>query len=136
MAHYRSMYEDNGMLYACHLDGKDVTLTIKKVEGGVITGAKGKKDKKPILHFERTDKRLGLNKTNGKVIAQLYGTEVNEWVGKRVTLFATTTDYGGETVECIRVRNRVPAEQRGKSSSSDPAPLEPTPEPAPEGGAA
>ena len=130
MPHYKSMFEDNGMLYACHLDGKDFTLTIRKVEAGSVTGSKGKKDKKPIVHFERTDKKLALNKTNGKVIAGMYGPDTDDWVGKRITLYATTTEFGSETVECIRVRPKVPpapadAQRRGNGRSA------PAPAPAP-----
>lgn len=117
MVHYRSMYEDNGMLYACHLNGKDVTLTIKRVTAGAITGAKGKSDKKPIVEFEKTDKKLGLNKTNGRTIATLYGPDVEKWAGKRITVYATTTEFGREQVECIRVRPMIPNATVGKRSS-------------------
>lgn len=126
MPHYKSMFEDNGMLYACHLSGKDAVLTIKRVEAGHVTGAKGKKDKKPIVHFEKTDKKLGLNKTNGKTIAAMYGSETNEWIGKRITVYATTTEFGSETVECIRVRPKIPPAASGNKKG---APIE---EPSPE----
>jgi hypothetical protein len=117
MAHYKSFYEDNGLLYACHFVGKDVTLTIVKVEAGVITGNKGKKDRKPMVSFKETDKKLGLNKTNGRTIATLYGSDTDGWLGKRVTLYATTTEFGSETVECVRVRPRAPTGAVSKQSS-------------------
>ncbi len=37
------------------------------------------------------------------------GTLADKWLGKKITLYASTTEVGGETVECIRVRNKVPA---------------------------
>lgn len=117
MPHYRSMFESNGMLYACHLDGKDVTVTISKVEAGTITGSKGKKDKKPLVSFEGKQLKLGLNKTNGKTIAAMYGPNTDEWIGKRISLYATTTEFGSETVECIRVRPKVPPAARQSKSA-------------------
>lgn len=119
MPHYRSMFESNGMLYACHLDGKDVTVTISKVEAGTITGSKGKKDKKPLVSFEGKQLKLGLNKTNGKIVAGMYGPNTDDWVGKRITLFATTTEFGSETVECIRVRPKVPPAARAGAKAKE-----------------
>lgn len=106
LAHYRSMF-DNAYVGAWDLDGKDVTVTIEKVTAGTLTSQRGT-DKKPILHFKGTEKGFVANKTNCKTIATMYGTNVEEWVGKKITLYATTTSAGGETVECIRVRPQAP----------------------------
>lgn len=110
MPDYRTLY-DSDFLYAFHLQGREVTLRITKVSGGEVTGEKGKKSKKPVVYFAGKEKGLALNKTNGKTIAQLYGNDTAQWVGKLVTLFPTTTEFGRETVDCIRVRPSIP---RGK----------------------
>ena len=114
--HYKRMFDDAEYLYAFDLDGKEVTLEIEKCTAGQIEGQKGRKSKKPMLTFVGAKKKLALNKTNGKIIAGLYGTETDDWVGRFVTIFPTTTDFGGETVECIRVRPIVPKDppKRGK----------------------
>jgi hypothetical protein len=85
----------------------DVTVTISKVEAKKIRN-KSKGDTKPVLFLEKTDKAFVCNKTNGKTIAAMYGTDVEKWVGKRITLYASTTTFGNDTVECIRVRPTVP----------------------------
>lgn len=111
--HYKRMFDDKEHLYAFDLDGREATVQIEKVIAGEVAGDKGRKSKKPIIKFVGKEKKLAINKTNGKTIASLYGTDTDSWPGRWITLFPTTTDFGGETVECIRVRNQVP---QGKSS--------------------
>lgn len=109
MPDYRRMYDDKEHLYAYDLPaGKDVIVQIERCTGGEVTGERGKKNKKPIVSFVGEKKKLALNKTNGKTIAKLYGTDTDNWKGKWIKLFATTTEFGGETVDCIRVRPHVP----------------------------
>jgi hypothetical protein len=67
--------------------------------------------KKPVIVFAGKKKKFAVNKTNGKTIAGMYGTDVAAWKGKQVTLYPTTTRFGGETVECIRVRPAVPSKE-------------------------
>src|SRR5688572_24665427 len=110
MSHYRTMYDESDMLYAHDLGGREVTLTIKKAYAGELVGEKGRKTRKPFLEFvePKSKKKLALNKSNGKTIARLYGTDATKWEGKQITLYPTTTEFGGETVECIRIRPVVP----------------------------
>jgi len=117
--HWKSML-DKQYLYAFDLDGKDVTVTIDRVVGGELTGEGGKKSKKPLCYFRgsRTGKPLALNSTNCKIIAGMYGNDTDGWIGKRVTLYPTTTSFGSDQVECIRVRNRVPAGKNTVENSS------------------
>lgn len=109
---YRSMF-DRDYIGAWDLMGRDVTVTIAKVAPGVLTGKGNRKDKKPIVHFEGREKGLALNKTNAKTIAGMYGNDTTKWVGKRITLYPTTTSFGSETgLDCIRIRSGVPTQQR------------------------
>ncbi len=128
MADFRSLY-DNSYIYAFDLMGKDVTATISDVKAAKVKDSEGKEQKKPIIWFrESKDKRgLVLCKTNGRTIAALYGNETNEWIGKRITLFATTCEAFGKTVECIRIRPQIPKPKAAAGSFA-----EPTQAPAPE----
>lgn len=112
MAHWKSMM-DRDFMFAFDLQGKDVTVTIDRVVAGELTGTSGRKSKKPLCYFRegRDKKPLALNATNCKAIASLYGNDTDGWVGKRVTLYPTTTQMGGETVDCIRVRPSKPPER-------------------------
>jgi hypothetical protein len=109
MADFRSLY-DSSYLYAFDLMGRDVTATIADVKAAKVKDSEGKEQKKPIVFFrESKDKRgLVLCKTNGRTIAAMYGNETTEWLGKRITLFATTCEAFGKTVECIRIRPMAP----------------------------
>lgn len=106
--HYKKMFDDKEHLYAFDLDGREVTAQIERVTAGEISGEQGRKSKKPVVSFVGKAKKLALNKTNGKTIASLYGSDTDGWAGKWITMYPTTTNFGGETVECIRVRNQVP----------------------------
>ncbi len=115
---YRKMYDDKEHLYAYDLDGER-TLEIASVSRGELTGDKNRKTKKPMVTFVGEPKKLALNKTNGKTIAKLYGRDTDHWAGELITIYPTTTDFGGETVDCIRVKPDRP--QRGESRRSTPA---------------
>lgn len=113
MPHWKSMM-DNDYLCAHDLKGRDVTVTIEKVEAGKVVGEGGKKSKKPLCYFaEVKDGRpLALNATNCKTLTALFGSNnTDDWNGKRITLFPTTTQMGAETKECIRIRPQLPAEK-------------------------
>lgn len=73
-------------LKAGEFKGLDVTLTIVRVQIDELEGNKGKQVK-GILTFRETPKELVLNKTNGECVKAMFGRKVQEWVGKRVTLY-------------------------------------------------
>ena len=79
--------------------GSKPTLTIKDVEVEELEEATGKKRSKGIISFVERPMELCLNKTNGICLKAMFGKELANWIGKRVTLFASQWD--GE--ECIRV---------------------------------
>lgn len=83
---------------ASDFKGKKPTLTIAEVEIKELIGDKGPQIK-GVLRFRGKDKALALNKTNGICIKSMYGRKVQDWVGKRVTLYAAP--YEGD--EAIRV---------------------------------
>lgn len=87
-------------------DGKDLTVTIDYVVRKTVTGSGGKKDECTVAHLIG-NKPLVLNVTNSKSIAKLYGAYIEDWRGKKITLFASTTKLAGDMVECIRIRPQV-----------------------------
>jgi hypothetical protein len=59
---------------------------------------------KAIVFFEDLEKGLVLNKINCRTIEEVAGCgETDEWEGVSIRLFATTTDFKGKRVPCIRV---------------------------------
>jgi hypothetical protein len=97
------MDSDNRYVAAYELGGKDVTLRIKAVGSAAVEGPKGNK-KKCIITFDGARKPFLANPTNCKTIAAMYGNDADAWVGKTITLFATTTASPEGVVDCIRVR--------------------------------
>ena len=87
------------------LGGKDVTVTIASVTRAELRLQGGAVNKKVVVTFmPPATKKLVLCKTNARSIATMYGGEAEKWIGKRVTLYATTCKFGGATVPCIRIR--------------------------------
>lgn len=126
MTDYRTFF-DKDYIGAWSLpEGKDVTVTITKVVGGQLTGVGGRKTRKPVIYMKGTEKGLALNATNSKTIAGMYGNHVEEWAGKRVTLFKSTTTFGSEQMECVRIRPRIPgAKNEDGALNSEPPPPPP-----------
>lgn len=87
-------------------NGEDATVTIDYVQTEEITGSQGKKEHCTVAHLVN-QKPMILNVTNSKSIAKLYGPFIEDWAGKRITLFATTTKLAGDVVECLRIRPKV-----------------------------
>ena len=87
-------------------DGQDLTVVIDYVQLQEITGTGGKKEDCTVAHLQG-EKPMILNVTNSKSIAKLYGPFIEDWAGKRITLFASTARLAGETVECLRIRPKV-----------------------------
>lgn len=85
-------------LHAADLKGKKVTLKMADVSLEELIGDKGPQVK-GLIAFEKTEKQLALNKTNGIFIKAMFGSKLADWVGKRITVFEDTWD--GEP--CIRV---------------------------------
>lgn len=120
MPDYRSMF-DRDYIGAWDLKGKDVTVVITRVEAKKLRNQKGQATK-PVIFFEHAAKGFACNKTNGKTIAGMYGPDTDQWVGKAITLYATTTTFGSDSVECIRVRPMVPKRTSARSQELDAQP--------------
>ena len=105
-------------LRSADLQGKDVTLTIEKVSVDELQMRGGLRQKKPVVYFAKTEKMLVLNKTNAMTIAELYGLETDEWIGKQITIWPTQDRFGPDVVDCIRVRPTVPVKRISKRDSS------------------
>lgn len=93
-------------------NGEDLTLTIRHAEKKTVTVGSGKSENLMHVWFEEEEKPLICNKTNGTIIEGLYGWAWEGWIGKRITLYASTTKLGRATVPCLRVREKVPASDR------------------------
>ncbi len=88
--------------------GKDLTVTIKSVTKQVVRGPDGKQEECIVAVLEG-QKPMILNRTNCKMISKLYGTPyIEEWAGKKITLYAAKVRAFGEQVDALRIRDKVP----------------------------
>lgn len=104
--HYKRLMDPDYIgAYALN-ENEDLTVVIDVVRRERITGTGGKQEECTVARL-RGQKPFILNSTNQKSIARLYGPFIEDWAGKPITLFASTTKLAGETVECLRIRSSV-----------------------------
>lgn len=91
--------------------GQDLTLQIKSVgQEEVYNVNNNKKETCTVVHFtDKSVKPMILNVTNCKTISKLYDTPyIEDWPGKFITVYAAKVKAFGETVEALRIRNKIP----------------------------
>lgn len=108
MTHYRKLYSRD-YLASFDIGGSDVTVEVVRVDQAKLRGKGGKTEMRPVLYFKGREKGPGLvlNPTNGKTMAALYGKHVEQWPGKRVTLYVdhnVRNPEGGPPVDGLRIR--------------------------------
>lgn len=86
-------------LKAYDIDG-DVVARVERV---AVEQVGPEREDRWIVYFQGQTKGLLLNKTNAKVLGQLYGLS-EAWIGKAIVLFETQVDAFGETHDVIRMR--------------------------------
>lgn len=74
-------------LKAGQFKNKPVTLKVASVYAEKMPDKDGSNRFKGVISFEKTDMELALNKTNGICIREMFGREVQTWVGKRITFY-------------------------------------------------
>lgn len=62
-----------------------------------------KTQKQIVLSFHRTDKRLGLNRTNADAIAAWYGPDTRMWIDQKIVIQLENVRAFGEIKPAIRV---------------------------------
>jgi hypothetical protein len=73
------------------------------------------RERKLVVRFKGESQSLVLNRTNGDTITEIARTDdLDSWSGTRVVLYATTTDFSGRRVDCIRVREPKDSAATGK----------------------
>ena len=106
-------------LRAADLKGTAHQVTIVDVDSGTI----GEKQQ-IILTFQGDWKPLGLNKTNAQQIADLFGSDTDDWINEAVVIFPTRVDFQGKMVDAIRVDGRATqklVQEKIKRSKAAPA---------------
>ena len=109
MAKFSDVYQSkSNSLKATDLQGKEHRLVIESYEIVEFTQDDGRKQSKAVLHFQGREKTLVVNKTNGSIIASRYGEDLDGWINNELFVYPTTTSFGNDIVDCIRVRVPIP----------------------------
>lgn len=89
-------------LKASDLQGREVIVTMDRVDFEPVGQ---KKEMKAVLYFQGKDKGLVMNKTNANKITEITGSALTEeWRGQRIRLYPSETQFGGDMVDCIRIK--------------------------------
>lgn len=99
-------------------------VTVEHVS--VQTVGKGAEQQKKLeLRFLGKEKTLLLNITNANMMAEITRTrDYEQWVGHRVVLYRTMTDYAGKRVAALRL-DHPPAAGNGQARPVPPPPPPP-----------
>ena len=100
-----------------HLTITDLTMQVLGMED----------EEQPVLWFDESERGLPLNKTNANAIAQLHGPEIEQWTGKRISLYRTEVEFQGKTVWGVRVRLTAPDALAAATEAVEQGPPEPVP---------
>ena len=88
---------------------QDLTVKIVSVKRESVTQAGGKTEECTVAQLEG-QKPFVINSTNSKTIEKIYGSPfIEDWAGKRITLYCDKTKYKGDMVDCLRIRPIEPA---------------------------
>jgi hypothetical protein len=111
-------------------EGSSLVVTIAKIGQESMKNQAGQTEMKPIVYFrELGDKGLVLNKTNAKKISTLLkSTDTDDWIDQPIQLFATETEFGGDTIACIRVKQAALPTKKDKAKYALPPENNPQPD--------
>jgi hypothetical protein len=99
-------------LKVADLNGKARVLEIVEAPLETLKNASGEQQQKTVLYFANEKKCLPLNLCNWESTAAIAGDDTDDWSGARIEVYPTTTQMGGKTVGCIRIR--PPSKSRSK----------------------
>lgn len=113
--HWKNNFDYNYLGSYSLKNGKDVVLTISKTQQEMVKGTNGQSEQCFVAYFvERADwiKPMILNKTNCKVISQLYTPYIEDWSGVKVQIGIAQVSAFGDTVDALRIRKKIPVTKK------------------------
>jgi len=106
---WKTLAELNYLSGETFLPGEQRVLTIKEVKQESIDTHRGSVSTKWVLYFVEDSLPMILNSTNCDTIAKLYGSiYVEDWIGKRIQVFAPSINAFGETRPALRIKKIIP----------------------------
>lgn len=108
--HWRNSF-DSRYLRHFWLAGKPRIVTIAKVQELHSKNSKtGETKVQQLITLAEAEKPWAANVTNCGIIEMISGrSDPTTWPGLRIELYPTKTSFGNKMVDCIRVREQLPA---------------------------
>jgi len=94
-------------------EGKEMTLTIQKTTKEMVANTGGKKEECFVCYFDEVNKPMILNRTNCRAIESLYSPYIEDWPGKKITIYVLkgVKAFGNE-VDALRVKVEYPDQKK------------------------
>ena len=112
-------------LKASDLQGREFHLVINNIQVETL-GTGDRAQQKPVIYFQGAQKGMALNRSNADEIANVYGLDTDAWIGKRITLYPSTTRFANQVVPCIKVRPHFQGNGGRPAVAQNPLPPNPT----------
>lgn len=81
-----------------------------------------------FLKLKDNDKEFRVNRTNAKIIAKMYGSDIDDWVGKTMRLMPDTIDsgkyQGTETITVLFEKPRKKPVEKQYDERNPPPPMD------------
>jgi len=88
-------------------EGKEVLLTIDRIEQEEVQNSTGKPELCPIAYFKDVPKGMVLNRTNMKQIEKIAESPyIEKWLGVQVQIGISEVSAFGQTILALRIRNK------------------------------
>jgi hypothetical protein len=84
------------------LKGREITVIIERADIEKVGD-----DRKLVLYFQNKEKGLICNKTNATMIADLYGNDTDQWIGREIVLHPARVMFQQRMVDAVRVKGPV-----------------------------
>ena len=99
--HYRNLHPSR-FIRSSDIDG-DKRSTIDRIDFEMV-GQGSEAEEKPVVFFSGMNQGLVLNRTNSESIADLFGEDTDDWVGKDVVLYRDRVRFGAKMVDAVRIK--------------------------------
>tara|TARA_R110000868_G_scaffold305023_1_gene566153 strand:- start:239 stop:583 length:345 start_codon:yes stop_codon:yes gene_type:complete len=105
LTHWKKMTNNNYIGSHDLLPNQELEITIESVAKEMVKGSDGKEESCVVAKIKGAKKPMILNKTNMKIISKVLNTPyIEEWAGKKITIYAAKVKAFNEVVEALRVK--------------------------------
>ena len=103
------------------IDGS-LAVTIEKI---ALEDLGRDKETKPVIYFVELERGMICNKTNARTIARILASEeFDDWISRRIGLYRTEVEFGGDMYEAIRVKGvKTPAKPAAPAAAAKRQPV-------------